>query len=129
MFAPSEVRSSEVHNNLLMCSIMMSRTICFTSIVLDSRYDKLPGIEYYEIAVNGEPVRFAQHGDSVLPAMLQDLVSTHNVTQSVGGELPGQCVGVFSCLVGELVGVFSCLVGELVGVLIGGRCICRQVYR
>lgn len=54
---------------------MRSRLLCFTSIVLDSRYDNLPGMEYYSVEVDGEVLRFAQHGRSVVPAMLTELVS------------------------------------------------------
>lgn len=54
---------------------MVARGIDYTTIVLDPRYDNLPGVRYYEVEVAGEPVRFAQHDRSVLPAMLQELVS------------------------------------------------------
>ena len=46
-----------------------------TTIVLDARFDNLPGVEYYEVEVDGKPVRFAQHDRTVLPAMLEELVS------------------------------------------------------
>lgn len=56
---------------------MRSRVICFTSIVLDPKYDNLPGMEYYGVEVDGEVVRFAQHAHSVIPAMLTELVRPH----------------------------------------------------
>lgn len=54
---------------------MRSQSVCFTSIVLEKRYDNLPGVEYVETEVAGAPVRFAQHANPVLPVMLAELAA------------------------------------------------------
>jgi len=54
---------------------MRAYKICFSSIVLDERYGSVEGMEYYEVEIDGQLIRFAQHNNTVLPAMLEQLVS------------------------------------------------------
>lgn len=75
---------------------MRAFLIDYTTIVLDDRHAHLPGVEYYEVEVDGRPVRFAQHANAVLPAMLEDLVG-HSSTQSVGGLRPSRNLSSSGC--------------------------------
>lgn len=56
-------------------SIIRSRNMCYSTIVLDTRYDNLPDVEYYEIASDQGTYRFAQGVPSVLPNLLKDLAA------------------------------------------------------
>lgn len=50
-------------------SIMVAHNLCYSTLVMDPRYDNIPGIEY---ETHGEH-RFAQNVPSLLPAILTDL--------------------------------------------------------
>lgn len=50
-------------------SIMRAHNMCHSTIVLNSLYDNLPGIEYFEV----DGVRFAQNRQGILPKLLEDL--------------------------------------------------------
>jgi DNA polymerase delta subunit 1 len=50
-------------------SIMVAHNLCYSSIVLDKKYDNLPGIQYETFGEN----RFAQNVPSLLPEILKEL--------------------------------------------------------
>jgi DNA polymerase delta subunit 1 len=50
-------------------SIMVAHNLCYSSLVMDPRYDNLPGVEYETFG----PHRFAQNVVSLLPTILTDL--------------------------------------------------------
>ena len=50
-------------------SIMCAHNLCFSTLVMDPKYDNLPGVEYEQYG----PHRFAQGVDSLLPVILTDL--------------------------------------------------------
>ena len=50
-------------------SIMMAHNMCYSTLVMDPRYDNLPGVEYEQHG----PYRFAQGVPSLLPKILADL--------------------------------------------------------
>lgn len=50
-------------------SIMMAHNLCYSTLVMDPRYDNLPGVEYETHGAH----RFAQNVPSLLPAILSDL--------------------------------------------------------
>ena len=50
-------------------SIMMAHNLCYSTLVMDKKYDNLPGVEY---ETHGEH-RFAQGVPSLLPEILKDL--------------------------------------------------------
>lgn len=54
-------------------SIMMAHNICYSTLVMDERYDNLPGVEYDEFQVAGVTLRYAQNVPSILPSILSDL--------------------------------------------------------
>ena len=50
-------------------SIMCAHNLCYSTLVMDARYDNLPGVEYEQFG----PYRFAQGVQSLLPTILTDL--------------------------------------------------------
>jgi len=50
-------------------SIMCAHNLCYSTLVMDPKYDNLPGIEYEQFG----PHRFAQNVQSLLPVILTDL--------------------------------------------------------
>ena len=50
-------------------SIMCAHNLCYSTLVLDPRYDNLPGVEYEQFG----PHKFAQNVVSLLPTILTDL--------------------------------------------------------
>ena len=50
-------------------SIMCAENLCYSTLVLDAKYDNLPGVEYAQFG----PHRFAQGVQSLLPTILMDL--------------------------------------------------------
>jgi DNA polymerase delta subunit 1 len=50
-------------------SIMMAHNLCYSTLVMDPKFDNLPGIEYEQFG----PFRFAQGVSSLLPAVLGEL--------------------------------------------------------
>lgn len=58
-------------------SIMRAHNLCYSTLVLDPKYDNLPGITYESFTVgedeNRRTYKFAQDVDSLLPKILNDL--------------------------------------------------------
>ena len=54
-------------------SIMMAHNLCYSTLVMEPKYDNIPGVNYEEFKVEGDTYRFAQDVDSLLPAILRDL--------------------------------------------------------
>jgi DNA polymerase elongation subunit (family B) len=50
-------------------SIMCAHNLCYSTLVMNDRYDNLPGVTYEQFG----PYRFAQGVDSLLPVILTDL--------------------------------------------------------
>ena len=50
-------------------SIMMAHNLCYSTLVMDSKFDNLPGVEYEQFG----QFRFAQEVPSLLPAVLGEL--------------------------------------------------------
>lgn len=47
----------------------------YSTLVLEDKYDNLPGIEYYEVETDQGTFRFAQGQVGVLPDLLKDLAA------------------------------------------------------
>lgn len=60
----------------LFLRIIRAHKIDYSSIVLNSSYENLPGVEYYTVEVDGSTIKFAQHDKAVLPKMLEELVTS-----------------------------------------------------
>lgn len=56
-------------------SIIRGWTLDFSTLVIDPKYDNLPGVEYYEVDTDQGTFRFAQGHTGVLPDLLKDLAA------------------------------------------------------
>ncbi len=77
-------------------SIMRAHTMCPSTILLDERYDHLPGVSYYRIeTMPGHVVTFAQTTTSVIPDLLSDLASWRKAAkkQMAACKLEGDTFG------------------------------------
>ena len=54
-------------------SIMVAHNMCYSSLVMDPKYDNLPGVEYEDFDVGNNTYRFAQNVPSLLPTILTEL--------------------------------------------------------
>jgi DNA polymerase elongation subunit (family B) len=54
-------------------SIMMAHNLCYSTLVLDPKYDSLPGVEYESFNVGERTYKFAQNVPSLLPRVLEEL--------------------------------------------------------
>ena len=56
-------------------SIMCAHNLCYSTLVMDSKFDNLPGITYESFQVGEKTYKFAQDVPSLLPAILVELKS------------------------------------------------------
>ena len=56
-------------------SIIRAHELCYSTLVMDTRYDAVPGVEYYEVATEQGTFRFAQGQPTILPALLEELAA------------------------------------------------------
>lgn len=54
-------------------SIIRAWCLDYSTLVLDTKYDNLPGVQYYEVETDQGTFRFAQGFTGVLPDLLKDL--------------------------------------------------------
>ena len=54
-------------------SIMCAHNLCYSTLVLDSQFDNLEGVEYERFQVGDKVYTFAQNSPSLLPIILTDL--------------------------------------------------------
>jgi DNA polymerase elongation subunit (family B) len=55
-------------------SIMMAHNLCYSTLVMDSRYGNVPGVEYETFTLgSGKTYKFAQNVPSLLPTILAEL--------------------------------------------------------
>jgi len=54
-------------------SIMMAHNLCYSTLVIDPKYDNVPGITYESFNVGERTYKFAQDVPSLLPAILDEL--------------------------------------------------------
>ena len=54
-------------------SIMMAHNLCYSSLVMDPKYENITGVEYESFKVGDITYKFAQNVDSLLPSILKEL--------------------------------------------------------
>jgi DNA polymerase delta subunit 1 len=54
-------------------SIMMAHNLCYSTLVLNPKYDNIPGVTYESFVIGGKTYKFAQNVPSLLPVILLDL--------------------------------------------------------
>lgn len=62
-------------------TIMIDHNLCYITIVLDPRYDNLPGVKYTEHKVGNEIFRFAHKTKGLLPIILEDLLNARGIAK------------------------------------------------
>jgi DNA polymerase delta subunit 1 len=53
----------------------MAHNLCYSTLVIDPRYDNIPGVKYESFEIGSRTFRFAQDVPSLLPGILADLKS------------------------------------------------------
>jgi DNA polymerase elongation subunit (family B) len=66
-------------------SIMCAHNLCYSTLVIDPKYDKLPGVEYEQLG----PYRFAQNVQSLLPTILTDLKAFRKKAKKLMAQAEG----------------------------------------
>jgi len=66
-------------------SIMCAHNLCYSSLVMDPKYDNLPGVEYEQFG----PHRFAQGIQSLLPTILTDLKAFRKKAKKLMAQAEG----------------------------------------
>lgn len=54
-------------------SIMIAHNLCYSSLVMNSKYDNLPGVEYETFNIGDKVYKFVQNIESPVPTLLKDL--------------------------------------------------------
>jgi DNA polymerase delta subunit 1 len=54
-------------------SIMMAHNLCYSTLVMDPKYQNVPGVEYESFQIGEKTYKFAQNVDSLLPSVLKEL--------------------------------------------------------
>ena len=54
-------------------SIMMAHNLCYSTLVMDPKYDNIPGITYESFRIGDRTYKFAQDVSSLLPVILEKL--------------------------------------------------------
>lgn len=67
-------------------SIIRAHNLCFSSIVLDEKYDNLPGVEYLRVHIEDKVHTFAQNTKSILPDLLANLAIQRKKYKSLMGK-------------------------------------------
>lgn len=70
-------------------SIMCAHNLCYSTLVMDPKYDNLPGIEYEQYGSH----RFAQNVDSLLPVILMDLKAYRKKAKTLMDQHEGTHMG------------------------------------
>lgn len=71
-------------------SIIRANNLCYSTMVLDPKYDHVEGVEYYEIVTGMGTFRFAQEPQGVVPALLEDLAKFRKKAKKDMAEAKGR---------------------------------------
>lgn len=77
-------------------SIMMAHNLCYSTLVLDSRYDNIPGITYESFVIEGKVHKFAQDVPSLIPGILEELKAFRKQAKKDMAKASGQMKDVFN---------------------------------
>jgi DNA polymerase delta subunit 1 len=66
-------------------SIMCAENLCYSTLVMNAKYDNLPGVKYEQFG----PHRFAQGVDSLLPVILMDLKAYRKKAKKLMAQAEG----------------------------------------
>ena len=77
-------------------SIMMAHNLCYSTLVLDPRYDDLPGVTYESFEIDGKTHKFAQDVPSLIPGILEELKAFRKQAKRDMANATGQMKDVFN---------------------------------
>lgn len=77
-------------------SIMMAHNLCYSTLVLDSKYDNIPGVTYESFTIEGKTFKFAQDVPSLLPPILAELKNFRKQAKKDMANASGQMKQMFN---------------------------------
>lgn len=77
-------------------SIMMAHNLCYSTLVLDPKYDDIPGIQYETFEIEGKTYKFAQDVESLIPDILAELKAFRKQAKKDMANATGQMKQVYN---------------------------------
>jgi len=77
-------------------SIMMAHNLCYSSLVVDPRYENVEGVTYESFEINGKIHKFAQNVPSLLPLILAELKQFRKQAKRDMANATGQMKQVYN---------------------------------
>ena len=77
-------------------SIMMAHNLCYSSLVMDPRYENIPGVQYETFKVGDVTYKFAQNVDTLLPSILRELKQFRKMAKKDMAKSTGYMKEVFN---------------------------------
>jgi len=77
-------------------SIMMAHFLCYSTLVLDPKYDNLPGITYESFVIEGKTYKFAQDVPCLIPEILAELKAFRKQAKKDMAKATGQMKQVYN---------------------------------
>ena len=77
-------------------SIMMAHNLCYSTLVMDSKYDNLPGINYESFEIDGKTYKFVQDVPSLIPEILLELKMARKQAKKDMAAATGQMKAVYN---------------------------------
>ena len=62
-------------------TIMRAHNLCHSTLVMDPRYENVPGIEYKEVTIETKTYKFAQGEEGIFPKMLRTLAANRKAAK------------------------------------------------
>ena len=77
-------------------SIMMAHKLCYSTLVLDPKYENIPGIVYESFTIEGKTYKFAQNVPCLLPSILAELKQFRKQAKKDMANATGQLKQMFN---------------------------------
>ena len=77
-------------------SIMMAHNLCYSTLVMNPKYDKIPGVTYESFTIDGRTHVFAQNVPSLLPLILAELKAFRKQAKRAMASATGQMKQVYN---------------------------------
>jgi DNA polymerase delta subunit 1 len=77
-------------------SIMMAHNLCYSTLVLDPKYDNIPGVTYERFEIEGKTYKFAQDVESLIPGILAELKAFRKQAKKDMAKSTGQMKQVYN---------------------------------
>ncbi len=77
-------------------SIMMAHFLCYSTLVLDPKYDNLPGVTYESFVIEGKTYKFAQDVPCLIPEILAELKAFRKQAKKDMAKSTGQMKQVYN---------------------------------